>query len=211
MPALTAFGYTAEDPKAYGTIYHATVAQVWEGQFLFITQLRGPSTLAQGIHAWDALRETGGAHAGERVKVARWEVPLDEIGQVTWAPAQGGQRGSLEFVRRPTETGKARQLLSTGLGKVFGGGCPQRFEFDQDQQDAFQAIRQAIQPAGAITITCPDCGKQLAESAKFCPECGARLDQPQPSETSPCAGCGAPLDPGAKFCAKCGARVETVG
>lgn len=29
-------------------------------------------------------------------------------------------------------------------------------------------------------LTCPSCGKQLVEYTRFCPECGARLPEPQP-------------------------------
>ncbi|MGZ8481907.1 MAG: AAA family ATPase, partial [Candidatus Limnocylindria bacterium] len=47
-------------------------------------------------------------------------------------------------------------------------------------------------------MTCPSCGEEHAESARFCAMCGHRL-------ASTCDSCGAELDPGSRFCASCGA------
>jgi len=49
--------------------------------------------------------------------------------------------------------------------------------------------------------TCPDCGKPLAAAAKFCPECGAKIQK-----AAHCTECGAKLPPGAKFCGECGTK-----
>lgn len=64
---------------------------------------------------------------------------------------------------------------------------------------------QAVEPTGPIaaetgTISCPSCGAQVRQGAKFCASCGAAL-------MLTCAKCGAALQPGAKFCASCGAPV----
>lgn len=48
---------------------------------------------------------------------------------------------------------------------------------------------------------CPACHKQIAVSAKFCPECGFDCS------VSVCE-CGHKLDPGSKFCPECGRRVS---
>jgi hypothetical protein len=53
-----------------------------------------------------------------------------------------------------------------------------------------------------IVATCPNCGAHLATNAKFCPECGTKL---QTDDT--CRSCGAKLLPGVKFCPECGAKV----
>jgi membrane protease subunit (stomatin/prohibitin family) len=52
-----------------------------------------------------------------------------------------------------------------------------------------------------VHATCPDCGKPLASAAKFCPECGAKIQK-----AAHCTECGAKLAPGAKFCAECGTK-----
>ena len=53
-----------------------------------------------------------------------------------------------------------------------------------------------------IRATCPKCEAPLAENAKFCPNCGAKLN-----EDDKCTHCGAKLTPGAKFCPECGEKV----
>jgi hypothetical protein len=50
--------------------------------------------------------------------------------------------------------------------------------------------------------TCPSCNAPLANNAKFCPECGAKI-----KTEDVCAKCGSKLDPGAKFCGDCGEKV----
>lgn len=50
---------------------------------------------------------------------------------------------------------------------------------------------------------CPKCGEQITSArAKFCPNCGESI---APAKKV-CAGCGEELKPNAKFCANCGAK-----
>ncbi len=49
-------------------------------------------------------------------------------------------------------------------------------------------------------MTCPDCGHDNRDGARFCRACGASL-------VAACASCRAPLDPAAAFCDACGAPV----
>src|SRR5262245_7839633 len=55
-------------------------------------------------------------------------------------------------------------------------------------------------------MTCPRCQAEKPAEARFCEDCGARLD-------AACPGCGTPLTPGKKFCRSCGAAltVEPAG
>jgi hypothetical protein len=59
-------------------------------------------------------------------------------------------------------------------------------------------------PALALVqeATCPECKGKLKADAKFCPSCGARIEQ------KVCSGCKTPLKPGAKFCPSCGMKVD---
>lgn len=50
--------------------------------------------------------------------------------------------------------------------------------------------------------TCPGCGAPLAAKVKFCPECGAKIQQ-----EAFCKECGAKLPEGSKFCPECGTKV----
>ncbi len=66
------------------------------------------------------------------------------------------------------------------------------------------------------TVSCPGCGKPIAKDAKFCPNCGQTVPQPEippVGAATVCPTCGAALAAGAAFCASCGNRVggaETV-
>ena len=49
------------------------------------------------------------------------------------------------------------------------------------------------------TLTCSKCGAEVKKGAKFCPECGQKMNA-----TKTCAKCGAELKQNAKFCSECG-------
>jgi predicted amidophosphoribosyltransferase len=66
---------------------------------------------------------------------------------------------------------------------------------------------------------CPECGKNVGASQKFCRSCGASLIEASPAPAAPpappsgglsCRSCGAPLAPDEKFCGSCGARTGEV-
>jgi ribosomal protein L40E len=60
--------------------------------------------------------------------------------------------------------------------------------------------------AAAAKIACPKCGAANLTGAKFCNECGAKMEIA--GQTVPCAKCGAQLPAGSKFCSECGTKVE---
>lgn len=62
---------------------------------------------------------------------------------------------------------------------------------------------------------CPECGKNVGISQKFCRSCGASLIEESPAVAAPppppgpnlrCLSCGALLAPDEKFCGSCGAK-----
>lgn len=68
-------------------------------------------------------------------------------------------------------------------------------------------------PAGGQSVKCSQCGANLNADAKFCPQCGTRIEPPVPEaaeapQSRVCPGCGAEVAKGMKFCSQCGARVE---
>lgn len=84
---------------------------------------------------------------------------------------------------------------AAGAGVSMGTGIAmaQMFGNMMNNQQA------APQQAPAAMKTCIACGKAIAESSKFCPECGA-------NQNPGCKGCGAKLAPGTKFCPECGTK-----
>lgn len=59
--------------------------------------------------------------------------------------------------------------------------------------------------AGPQETVCPKCGNHMAAGAKFCLECGAKLEA---EVKKTCPRCGSLLPAGAKFCVECGTRLE---
>jgi membrane protease subunit (stomatin/prohibitin family) len=96
-----------------------------------------------------------------------------------------------------------------GGGAGLGAGLGAGFAVGNQMANAFGAGPQgsaAGTPAGAspATTTCPACGKQNAVGAKFCADCGGKMEVAQ----VPCVKCGANLREGAKFCSECGSSQE---
>ncbi|BBL46430.1 zinc ribbon domain-containing protein [Metallosphaera sedula] len=69
---------------------------------------------------------------------------------------------------------------------------------------------QIAQPPSSINQTpqpqtsqkCWSCGEPVPSSAKYCPNCGASLQQVK------CPQCGSPNPPSAKFCSSCGTKLK---
>ncbi len=51
---------------------------------------------------------------------------------------------------------------------------------------------------------CPNCHKKLAANAKFCSECGNKLEA---NKLVFCTECGKPINLGSKFCSSCGTKI----
>ena len=70
------------------------------------------------------------------------------------------------------------------------------------------AMADAMKSKGtdADRVACPKCGGSNLAGAKFCHECGARMDTA--TEKVPCVKCGTPLQAGTKFCNECGTKQE---
>jgi membrane protease subunit (stomatin/prohibitin family) len=52
-------------------------------------------------------------------------------------------------------------------------------------------------------MNCPKCNAAVSKTAKFCPECGQKIET---SATKFCSECGAKIEVNAKFCPECGAK-----
>ena len=90
-----------------------------------------------------------------------------------------------------------------GMGVGMGAAAMMGQMFTQSMGSFQQPQAQPAAPAAAPAAqkTCSACGAAIAQSSKFCPECGA-----QQNAARFCAECGTKLEPGAKFCPECGTR-----
>lgn len=94
-----------------------------------------------------------------------------------------------------------------GGGAGLGAGLGAGFAMGNQMVGAFGG-QQGGGPSGGgggvATVACPSCNKQNIPGAKFCAECGGKMEIAQ----VPCVKCAANLREGAKFCSECGATQE---
>ena len=99
----------------------------------------------------------------------------------------------------------AAQNPSGGAGT--GAGLGAGFAMGNMMAGAMtDAMRQSRGEGTPSRVACPKCGGANAPDAKFCHECGAKMDVAV--EKASCVKCGTPLQAGAKFCNECGAKQE---
>lgn len=87
-----------------------------------------------------------------------------------------------------------------GAGIGLGAGMAMGKMFVDGMQS--QGTQQQAQPTAQATKTCPSCNAQVSQKAKFCSECGAKLDVKKF-----CTNCGEEVSEGAKFCPSCGQKL----
>lgn len=94
--------------------------------------------------------------------------------------------------------GEASSGMGMGLGAGFGMMMPGMINqaMEQGKNQGATAAR-----ADEKTKKCPKCQKDIAWTAKFCPECGSEFPL-----NSFCPKCGTALQPGVKFCSACGQK-----
>jgi membrane protease subunit (stomatin/prohibitin family) len=95
-----------------------------------------------------------------------------------------------------------------GGGAATGAGLGAGFAIGNAMAGAMSnAMNQSKSEAsGANKTACPKCAAGNLASAKFCNECGAKMETTP--QAVPCAKCGAQVQSGSKFCNECGTKVE---
>lgn len=88
-------------------------------------------------------------------------------------------------------------MMGAGMGMALGMGFGQNMGAQAAQVTA-QAYPQVVQ--------CPSCRTPLAPGARFCGNCGTRLETQAPQQKF-CSSCGTANAPGARFCCGCGNRL----
>jgi len=91
-----------------------------------------------------------------------------------------------------------------GGGAGLGAGLGAGFAVGGQMANAFGANPQGGSGGSAASVACPGCGKQNNTAAKFCADCGGKME----ASKVPCVKCGAQLREGAKFCSECGSTQE---
>jgi membrane protease subunit (stomatin/prohibitin family) len=94
-----------------------------------------------------------------------------------------------------------------GGGAGLGAGLGAGFAVGGQMANVFGQQTGASGGGQTASVACPACGKANTSTAKFCADCGAKMEV-APKVEVPCVKCGAMLREGAKFCSECGATQE---
>ncbi len=90
----------------------------------------------------------------------------------------------------------ANGMASAGIGLGAGIGIGQMFQEAMRSNKTEQPKQEKEDKK-----TCPKCGAKVSKTAKFCQECGEKLESKRF-----CQECGAELNANAKFCPLCGTK-----
>jgi membrane protease subunit (stomatin/prohibitin family) len=95
---------------------------------------------------------------------------------------------------------------NTGGGAGTGAGLGAGFAIGNAMAGAMtNAMNQSkSESSSGAKLACPKCGAANLTNAKFCTECGAKMETS--AQTAPCVKCGAALPAGSKFCNECGTK-----
>lgn len=157
--------------------------------------------VVQGRQEKDGWKTIAGMRMATTVQMIRMDDNLNvTVGQGEWSDKIGA--GALGwFIAWPL-------AVTAGVGAYKQKKLP---------EEIFRVIEQCIVSGGSSVVVrnagaelaggkvvCPSCKTQCDAGAKFCNNCGAKLE-------NKCPQCGAEIPPGSRFCGACGAPLSSQG
>lgn len=103
--------------------------------------------------------------------------------------------------------------MGLGMGLNVGGavGSAMGSALNTIQTKVEEPQKEPEKPPKTNTVKCQKCGNELPEGAKFCLECGSKIEPPIKEGMLKCPKCES-IVPAGKFCLECGALLkETCG
>ncbi len=99
--------------------------------------------------------------------------------------------------------------MGLGMGLNVGGavGSAMGSALNTIQAKVEEPKKEPKQPPKINTVKCQNCGNELPEGAKFCLECGSKVEPPIKEGMIKCPKCEA-IVPAGKFCLECGALLK---
>lgn len=121
----------------------------------------------------------------------------------------------LDIMEKSTENDGLNAMIQGGMGlgmgvhmgKVFSEGMKGNKGQGIHGGMAQAAAASEIMGIGAaVGRSCQNCGHTVGETAKFCNECGTKIEEIKP-KVKFCTECGMKVEEGAKFCNECGTKL----
>jgi len=153
---------------------------------LFIQAITPPDNVQKMIDERTSMAAIGDMNKYLQFKTAT------SMGDMAKNPGAGGGAMSLGF--------------GAGFGMMFPQMMNQAFQGAKQQPGAQQPMQQAAPAApaaAAAMVACPKCGQPNPAGAKFCSNCGTKMQ----AEPKKCPKCNFEVAPGAKFCPNCGNKL----
>ena len=97
--------------------------------------------------------------------------------------------------------GSGSGLMNAGIGLGMGAGVG-GLMFNSMGNAVQNVNPMEVQPSEKKMVKCLSCGSEVLAGSKFCPECGAKIEEIKEDEIK-CPNCGKIVKKG-KFCAECG-------
>lgn len=116
---------------------------------------------------------------------------IDEKSSIGVVKNDFSNYSKFETIQAMRDAAKQENGLA-GLGASFVAGS----EMAKDMKDE-------MQKNDNVKIRCIECNALNDENAKFCSNCGAKLEK-----VRVCPNCGKEIDENAKFCSNCGQKIE---
>ena len=95
--------------------------------------------------------------------------------------------------------GSAGGTMGAGMGLGMGMGLGNIFAQNMQQMNNLNNSKNSNNQHN--NKVCPNCNAILSANAKFCSECGTKIN-------NVCPNCGAKVKPNAKFCSECGEKLN---
>lgn len=132
------------------------------------------------------------------------EKAIDERGSIAMAGDMGKytQYQTANAIRESAATPGGGGHAGIEIGAAIAMG--QAFSRAMATPAEVPSKNSSAPPSGPV-FACAKCGAQMAAGAKFCSECGTRVEAAAPTRF--CTNCGAQQSPGTKFCPSCGNKL----
>lgn len=101
---------------------------------------------------------------------------------------------------------KAYDYYSEGYS-AFADRFSDEFRAISDARDEVEMIAEKVRAWKGVKV-CEDCGTEVPQDTKFCPECGIAFYDDDAEDELCCPKCRADIEPGQRFCKECGHRLS---
>ena len=101
-------------------------------------------------------------------------------------------------------------MAQAGMGMQMGMHMMNEMKKNMENDSLVNSSNGDNDSSDSKNVICKNCGEQLSENTKFCPNCGTKntSQELEVKKNKFCSECGSKVAIGAKFCPECGAKIN---